>query len=113
MADASDRWGKLATDFGVEQTATKENTINYAQTHSVSDAIESAKTGVLSATSLADRVNASFSEDGDFAGGSVSGCVESALGASVAAEFGLAQQVAHSVSMGMGSSSSTAEEEEE
>lgn len=112
MTDASNRWGKLASDFGVEQTTSTEQAANYAQSYSASDALESAKTGVLSAASLADRVNASFEGSGDFAGGSVSSCVESALGASVAAEFGLSQQASHTVSMGMGSSSSTDDEEE-
>ena len=87
MTDASNRWGKIASDFGVEQATKESESGKYAQSCSATDALQSAKTGLLSATKLADKVNATFDSEGDFAGGSVSECVESALGANVAAEF--------------------------
>lgn len=108
------RWEGLANDYGVKpNTKLDDSDSSYdSGRESASDAIESARAGVMSAANLANRVNAQFRGEGDFAGGSVSGCVEDALGASVAEEFGLSQQAAPSVSMGMGGSSSPEDEEE-
>ncbi len=115
MSETSDRWETIADKYtqpGDKSSRPQEQKgTSYVKKTSVGDAIDSAKVGILAATGLAEKVKASFKKEGDFEGGSVSGCVESALGASVAQEFGLTQGATHSVSLGMGSSSQDDEDE--
>jgi hypothetical protein len=115
MAD----WGGLAKKYGVDadkqgSSDKKASSSSQHAAHTGADAIDKAKRDVLSATALADRVKASFKEDGDFGGGSVGDSVAGKLG-SCASDLGLeqAQTATQSISMGPGGSSSSSDDDEE
>lgn len=114
MAD----WGGLAKKYGTDQNTPDELKKNklppteHQDLLSNVDAIDNAKREVLNATTLADKVKATFKDQDGFAGGSVGDCVSETLG-DCAQDLGLGhkQEATKSISIGMGGSSSSEEEE--